>query len=163
MFRDLANMFDQLARGIERLELAHASPVASPRQFDEIVMHRNPTKRFRPDDPELGAKDVAMPSRSDLEKFTRMPHSKREREVTPDQYRDAGSLSRGERAGRQDHQQVRQSRSRRAEPTLTNKGYGTVSEQRTYQLIRRPTPITDRDFQIEFLTPGVEAFAFTFG
>jgi thiol-disulfide isomerase/thioredoxin len=42
-------------------------------------------------------------------------------------------------------------------------GYGTVTEQRLYQLIRQPTPITDRQFEIEFLGSGVEAFAFTFG
>jgi thiol-disulfide isomerase/thioredoxin len=46
---------------------------------------------------------------------------------------------------------------------VDEQGYGTASEQRTYQLIRQPTPIADRDFQIEFLSPGVEAFAFTFG
>ncbi len=27
----------------------------------------------------------------------------------------------------------------------------------------KPKPIADRHFQIEFLSPGVEAFAFTFG
>ena len=43
------------------------------------------------------------------------------------------------------------------------KGYGSVSEQRTYQLIRQPKPIVDRQFEIEFLDPGVEAFDFTFG
>jgi thiol-disulfide isomerase/thioredoxin len=42
-------------------------------------------------------------------------------------------------------------------------GEGTVAEQRLYQLIRQPQPITDRQFEIEFLGPGVEAFAFTFG
>jgi thiol-disulfide isomerase/thioredoxin len=42
-------------------------------------------------------------------------------------------------------------------------GYGTVTEQRLYQLIRQPKPISDREFQIEFLDPGVAAFAFTFG
>jgi hypothetical protein len=42
-------------------------------------------------------------------------------------------------------------------------GDGTVSEQRLYQLIRQPAPITDRQFEIEFHAPGVEAFAFTFG
>jgi Thioredoxin like C-terminal domain len=42
-------------------------------------------------------------------------------------------------------------------------GNGTVTEQRLYQLIRQPTPIADRQFEIEFLGPGVEAFAFTFG
>ena len=42
-------------------------------------------------------------------------------------------------------------------------GIGTVSEQRLYQLIRQSKPIADRLFEIEFLAPGVEAFAFTFG
>ena len=42
-------------------------------------------------------------------------------------------------------------------------GDGTVSEPRLYQLIRQPKPIVDRQFEIEFLGPGVEVFAFTFG
>jgi thiol-disulfide isomerase/thioredoxin len=42
-------------------------------------------------------------------------------------------------------------------------GNGTVSEQRTYQLIRQPAPITERVFEIEFLAPGAELFCFTFG
>jgi thiol-disulfide isomerase/thioredoxin len=42
-------------------------------------------------------------------------------------------------------------------------GDGTAVDQRLYQLIRQPAPITDRHFSIEFLDPGVEAFAFTFG
>jgi hypothetical protein len=42
-------------------------------------------------------------------------------------------------------------------------GNGTAVEQRLYQLIRQPRPITDRQFEIEFLDPAVEAFAFTFG
>ena len=42
-------------------------------------------------------------------------------------------------------------------------GNGTVTAQRLYQLIRQPKPIADRQFEIEFLDPGVEAFAFTFG
>jgi hypothetical protein len=42
-------------------------------------------------------------------------------------------------------------------------GYGAASEQRTYQLIRQPNPIVDRQFEIEFIDPGVEAFDFTFG
>jgi thiol-disulfide isomerase/thioredoxin len=46
---------------------------------------------------------------------------------------------------------------------VDEQGYGTVSEQRLYQLIRQPTPIGDRQFEIEFLGAGVEAFAFTFG
>ena len=42
-------------------------------------------------------------------------------------------------------------------------GRGTVAEQRLYQLIREPHSITDRTFEITFLAPGVEAYAFTFG
>ena len=42
-------------------------------------------------------------------------------------------------------------------------GNGTLAEPRMYQLIRQQKPITDRQFEIEFLGPGVEAFAFTFG
>lgn len=42
-------------------------------------------------------------------------------------------------------------------------GYGTVSQQRTYQLIRQAKPIVGREFEIEFLDPDVEAFDFTFG
>jgi hypothetical protein len=40
---------------------------------------------------------------------------------------------------------------------------GTVTEQRLYQLVRQPQPISDQQFEIEFLDAGVEAFAFTFG
>jgi hypothetical protein len=46
---------------------------------------------------------------------------------------------------------------------VDERGNGTVTEQRLYQLIRQPKPITDRRFEIEFLNPGAEAFAFTFG
>jgi hypothetical protein len=46
---------------------------------------------------------------------------------------------------------------------VDDQGNGTVVEQRMYQLIRQPKPIADRLFEIEFLDPGVEAFAFTFG
>jgi thiol-disulfide isomerase/thioredoxin len=46
---------------------------------------------------------------------------------------------------------------------VDEQGNGTVTEQRLYQLIRQPKPIADRQFEIEFLDPGVEAFAFTFG
>ena len=42
-------------------------------------------------------------------------------------------------------------------------GKGTVDQQRMYQLIRHPKPIVDRQFEIEFLDTGVEAFCFTFG
>ena len=46
---------------------------------------------------------------------------------------------------------------------VDEEGNGTVSEQRLYQLIRQPQPITARLFEIAFLDPGVEAYAFTFG
>jgi len=46
---------------------------------------------------------------------------------------------------------------------VDEQGTGTITEQRLYQLIRQPKPIADRLFEIEFLDPGVEAFAFTFG
>ena len=46
---------------------------------------------------------------------------------------------------------------------VDDQGNGTVAAQRLYQLIRQPNPIKDRQFEIEFLDPGVEAFAFTFG
>jgi hypothetical protein len=46
---------------------------------------------------------------------------------------------------------------------VDEQGSGSVSEPRMYQLIRQPGPIADRLFEIEFVTPGVEAFDFTFG
>jgi len=42
-------------------------------------------------------------------------------------------------------------------------GNGTIDGQRLYQLIRQKAPIDDRTFEIEFLEPGAEVFAFTFG
>jgi thiol-disulfide isomerase/thioredoxin len=46
---------------------------------------------------------------------------------------------------------------------VDDQGNGTVTEQRLYQLIRQQGPIAERQFDIEFLDPGAEAFAFTFG
>jgi hypothetical protein len=46
---------------------------------------------------------------------------------------------------------------------VDEKGYGTLDQQRMYQLIRQPKPIVDRSFEIEFFAPGVEGFSFTFG
>jgi hypothetical protein len=46
---------------------------------------------------------------------------------------------------------------------IDEQGYGIVGEQRLYQLIRQAQPIADRRFEIEFLGPDVEVFAFTFG
>src|SRR5471032_2197031 len=42
-------------------------------------------------------------------------------------------------------------------------GSGSVTEQRLYQLVRQSGDVTDRTFSIEFLDPGVSAYAFTFG
>jgi hypothetical protein len=38
-----------------------------------------------------------------------------------------------------------------------------VTGQRLYQLIRQNGAITDRTFEIRFLDPGAEAYAFTLG
>ena len=42
-------------------------------------------------------------------------------------------------------------------------GAGTISSQRLHQLIRQSEPGQDRSFEIEFLDPGAQLFAFTFG
>jgi cytochrome c biogenesis protein CcdA/thiol-disulfide isomerase/thioredoxin len=42
-------------------------------------------------------------------------------------------------------------------------GFGTVTEDRLYQLIRQQDGVKDRTFQIDFLAPEVQAFSFTFG
>jgi hypothetical protein len=44
-----------------------------------------------------------------------------------------------------------------------DEGNGTVAGQRLYQLIRQPGPVTDRTFEITFLDPGAQVYAFTFG
>jgi thiol-disulfide isomerase/thioredoxin len=46
---------------------------------------------------------------------------------------------------------------------VDDQGKGTVTEQRLYQLIRQRGPVTEHTFEIAFLEPGVEAYAFTFG
>jgi hypothetical protein len=46
---------------------------------------------------------------------------------------------------------------------IDEQGNGTAGRQRTYQLVREQQRITDRDFEIRFAEPGVEAFCFTFG
>jgi thiol-disulfide isomerase/thioredoxin len=46
---------------------------------------------------------------------------------------------------------------------VDEQGNGMVTEPRLYQLIRQSEYIADRQFEIEFLDAGVEAFAFTFG
>ncbi len=42
-------------------------------------------------------------------------------------------------------------------------GNGTVTTQRLYQLVRQAQGTGERQFEIEFLDPGVRAYAFTFG
>jgi thioredoxin family protein len=46
---------------------------------------------------------------------------------------------------------------------VSDDGTGALSQQRMYQLVRQRGSIGDRVFTIEFLGPGAEAFAFTFG
>jgi len=46
---------------------------------------------------------------------------------------------------------------------LDGQGHGTVTGQRLYQLIRQPGSVTEHTFEITFLDPGVQAYAFTFG
>jgi hypothetical protein len=46
---------------------------------------------------------------------------------------------------------------------VDHEGNGTVAGQRLHQLIRQPHPIVDRTFEITFLDPGAEVYAFTFG
>lgn len=42
-------------------------------------------------------------------------------------------------------------------------GVGRISEARMHQLVRQRGPVDSRTFDIEFLDPGVEGYAFTFG
>jgi cytochrome c biogenesis protein CcdA/thiol-disulfide isomerase/thioredoxin len=42
-------------------------------------------------------------------------------------------------------------------------GTGVINGQRLYQLVRQSGDVADRTFSIEFLDPGVQAYAFTFG
>jgi len=46
---------------------------------------------------------------------------------------------------------------------VDEEGNGVVEEPRLYQLIRQTGHITDRQFEIEFLDAGAEAYCFTFG
>jgi thiol-disulfide isomerase/thioredoxin len=46
---------------------------------------------------------------------------------------------------------------------LDDQGNGTLTDPRLYQLVRQPGPVTERTFEITFLDPGVQAYAFTFG
>ncbi|MBX5161217.1 MULTISPECIES: cytochrome c biogenesis protein DipZ [unclassified Rhizobium] len=42
-------------------------------------------------------------------------------------------------------------------------GNGVVSATKLYQLVRQSGPVVARNFEIRFLDPGVQAYAFTFG
>ena len=42
-------------------------------------------------------------------------------------------------------------------------GNGTITAQRLYQLVRQASGSGERLFEIRFLDPGVQAYAFTFG
>jgi thiol-disulfide isomerase/thioredoxin len=42
-------------------------------------------------------------------------------------------------------------------------GEGSVTEPRLYQLIRQPTPVSERTFEITFLDADARAYVFTFG
>ena len=42
-------------------------------------------------------------------------------------------------------------------------GNGVVREHRLYQLVREKGPVSEQEFVIEFLDPGVDAYSFTFG
>ena len=46
---------------------------------------------------------------------------------------------------------------------IDERGEGRVRQQRLHQLIRQREPFGDRTFEITFLAPGAEAYAFTFG
>jgi thiol-disulfide isomerase/thioredoxin len=46
---------------------------------------------------------------------------------------------------------------------LDERGEGTVTDPRLYQLVRQQGPVRERSFDIEFLDPGVRACVFTFG
>jgi thiol-disulfide isomerase/thioredoxin len=46
---------------------------------------------------------------------------------------------------------------------IDDQGNGIVVEQRLYQLIRQREQIADRQFEIQFIDAGAEAFDFTFG
>jgi thiol-disulfide isomerase/thioredoxin len=42
-------------------------------------------------------------------------------------------------------------------------GLGTIVDTKLYQLVRQAGPVADRTFEIQFLDPGAQAYAFTFG
>jgi thiol-disulfide isomerase/thioredoxin len=42
-------------------------------------------------------------------------------------------------------------------------GFGSIQQDRMYQLVRQSRPVEDRTLEIEFMVPGVRAYDFTFG
>jgi thiol-disulfide isomerase/thioredoxin len=46
---------------------------------------------------------------------------------------------------------------------VDDQGDGTLTGPRLYQLLRQPGPVTEHSFEVSFLDPGVQAYAFTFG
>lgn len=46
---------------------------------------------------------------------------------------------------------------------VDEEGNGALTEPRLHQLIRQPGRVDDRTFEIEFLEPGAQVYAFTFG
>ena len=46
---------------------------------------------------------------------------------------------------------------------INAQGLGRVDGERLYQLVRQTGAVRERTFEIEFLDPGVQVFAFTFG
>jgi Thioredoxin like C-terminal domain len=46
---------------------------------------------------------------------------------------------------------------------VDEQGDGALTDPRLYELIRQPGPIGERSFEVTFLDPGVQAYAFTFG
>jgi thiol-disulfide isomerase/thioredoxin len=46
---------------------------------------------------------------------------------------------------------------------VDERGNGTVTEERLYQLIRQNGQITDRTFEVTFIDAGAQAYVFTFG
>jgi thiol-disulfide isomerase/thioredoxin len=46
---------------------------------------------------------------------------------------------------------------------VDDRGDGTATEPRLYQLVRQHGPVTERTFEIVFLDAGVQAYVFTFG
>lgn len=46
---------------------------------------------------------------------------------------------------------------------VDDQGNGILTKPSMYQLIRQSSPVTDRQFEIQFFNSGVEAFSFTFG